>query len=116
VDEGPLDLAGVERLVSEFGSTGMLTRLIEMFGTQTPELLAEMRGAIAAHDAETLRETAHKLKGGCLTVAAPRAAALCSQLEIQDGAGSLDGATELVDQVQRAFEEAHAALVACCDD
>jgi len=108
----PLDPAGIERLGAELGSIEALKLPIELFATQTPELLTDMRRAIEAGDAETVRGDAHKLKGGCMTLAATHMAELCRDLEHRLGADSLDGATALVDQIEGAFEEAHAALLA----
>jgi len=108
----PLDPAGIERLRCELGSTSALRRPVELFATQTPELLTDMRQAIEAGDAETVRGDAHKLKGGCMTLAATHMAELCRELELRLGAGSLDGATVLVDQIEGAFAQAHAALLA----
>ncbi|HLM84563.1 MAG TPA: response regulator [Solirubrobacteraceae bacterium] len=110
--EGPLDRAGIERLCSELGSTEALRLPVELFATQTPELLADMRRAIEAADAETARSYAHKLKGGCMMLAAIHMAELCSELEFRLGADSLEGAAALVDQIEAAFGEAHAALLA----
>jgi two-component system, sensor histidine kinase and response regulator len=111
-DEGPLDLASIERLGAELGSIAALRRPVELFATQTPELLTDMRQAIEAGDAEIVRGDAHKLKGGCMTLAATHMAELCRELELRLGAGSLDGATALVDQIEGAFVQAHTALLA----
>jgi PAS domain S-box-containing protein len=110
--KGPLDPAGIKRLGDELGSIEALKLPIELFATQTPELLADMRRAIDAGDAETVRGDAHKLKGGCMTLAATHMAELCGELELRLGADSLAGATVLVDQIEGAFEQAHAALLA----
>ena len=79
-DEGPLDLAGIERLGAELGSIAALRRPVELFATQTPELLTDMRQAIEAGDAEIVRSDAHKLKGGCMMLAATHMAELCREL------------------------------------
>ncbi|HXN36625.1 MAG TPA: PAS domain S-box protein [Solirubrobacteraceae bacterium] len=110
--DSPLDPSGIQRLGAELGSIEALKLPIELFATQTPELLTDMRRAIEAGDAETVRGDAHKLKGGCMTLAATHMAELCRDLERRLGADSLDGATALVDQIEGAFEEAHAALLA----
>ena len=109
---GPLDPAGIKRLGDELGSIEALKLPIELFATQTPELLADMRRAIAIGDAETVRGSAHKLKGGCMSLAATRMAGLCGELELRLGADSTTEATALVDRIEGAFEEALAALLA----
>ena len=110
VGESPLDAAGLEQLRSEFGSTGMLETLVDLFGAQTPELLAAMRTGIIVGDAAGVRSSAHKLKGSCLTLAATRAAGLCATLENDMDSGRVDGAGLLVDQVEAATDAAFAAL------
>jgi CheY-like chemotaxis protein len=110
--EASLDAAGVERLRSEFGSTGALVRLVELFASQTPQRLSEMRIAIEAAETDTVKNTAHKLKGGCLTLAATRMAKLCNELETLAGGGSLKGAATLLDLIEIAYDEAHTALLA----
>jgi CheY-like chemotaxis protein len=107
-----LDPAGVELLRSEFGGTEVLAQLVELFGAQTPTLLADIGSAIDAGDAGSVKDGAHKLKGGCATLAATRTAELSKQLELQAGSGSLEGAAALVDQIRLSFERAHAALLA----
>jgi len=109
--DAPLDGAGVERLRSDFGSRAF-GRLVEMFADKTPERLTEIRMAIEAGNVPAVGESAHKLKGGCLTLAATHMAELCEALETLAGDGSLDGAATLVDQIESAFDEAHAALLA----
>ena len=109
--EGPLDAASVERLRSDFGSTGALVRLVGLFADQTPRLLADIRTAIKTGNVPTVRGTAHQLKGGCLTLAATHMAEFCEELETLAGGGSLEGAIALVDQIESAFDEAHVALL-----
>lgn len=109
--ESPLDPGGVERLQTEFGSSGILGELVELFGSQTPGRLISMRTAIEAGDAGAVSGDAHQLKGGCLTLAANHMAELCDKLEMSAGGGSLEGAAALVDQIEGAFEQAYAALL-----
>jgi DNA-binding NarL/FixJ family response regulator/HPt (histidine-containing phosphotransfer) domain-containing protein len=109
--EPPLDPAGVHRLRSEFGSTGVLTDLVDLFGSQTPERLAHTRRAIEDDNAEAVRNHAHQLKGGCLTLAANYMAELCYELEMTADGGSLDSAAALVDQIEIAFTRAQVAML-----
>jgi two-component system sensor histidine kinase/response regulator len=112
-DESPLDPGGIELLRSEFGSSGTLATLVELFGRQTPELLARMRTATEADDAASVKASAHKLKGGCLTLAAKRMAELCRGLEIIAERGTLEAeANDAIDLLEAAFHETYAALQA----
>ncbi len=102
----------IERLRSQLGSAEALRLPVELFAAQTPDLLADMRRAIEAGDAEAVRGDAHKLKGGCMTLAATHMAALCRELELRLDPTRSTERHQLVDQIEHAFERAHAALLA----
>jgi len=108
---GPLDQAAIERLRSEFGATGVLAELVDLFGSQTPERLTSMRNAIDADNPTALSDHAHQLRGGCLTLAAADMAELCHELEMTASHGSLTGASARVDEIEAAFKQAHVALL-----
>jgi PAS domain S-box-containing protein len=110
--DGALSRSGIMQLVAELGSTDALRRPVELFDAQTPEILEAMRSAITAEDARLLKGSAHKLKGGSTALAATQMTELCNDLEIQAGTGSLDGASTLVDEIERAFGRTRAALLA----
>jgi HPt (histidine-containing phosphotransfer) domain-containing protein len=110
--ESALDHACFRRLCSELGAIDILQRLVELFGTQTPELLAAMRSAVDEARPGSVIEAAHKLKGSCLTLGAHHVAELCQELELLVGGGSRERATELVDRIETAYQQAHAALLA----
>jgi CheY-like chemotaxis protein len=107
----PLDPQAVERLRSEFGPTGVLAELVDLFGSQTPERLAYLRKAIEADNAAAVSDHAHQLKGGCLTLAATDMAELCDELETTARAGSLNGATARVDRIEASFKRTQVALL-----
>jgi CheY-like chemotaxis protein len=109
---GALDGPGVERLQAEFGSSGVLAELVELFGSQAPERLASMRTGIGSGDSAAVGNDAHQLKGSCLTLAANGMADLCSRLELLSGGGLLEGAIALVEQIEAAFTAAQVALLA----
>jgi CheY-like chemotaxis protein len=107
----PLDPAGTDRLRTEFGSTGVLAELVALFGSQTPGRVTAMRQEVQKGDAGAVSESAHRLKGGCLTLAATHMAELCGELEMAADSGSLVGAVALLDQIEAAFAAAYAALL-----
>jgi HPt (histidine-containing phosphotransfer) domain-containing protein len=107
---GPLDPTGIELFLRESGAVAV--NVIDIFATQTPDLLAQMRAAIEAADTATLREKAHKLKGSCLMLAATQMAGHCQQLEGRAREGTIDGAVALVNQIETDFAVAYEALVA----
>jgi CheY-like chemotaxis protein len=107
----PLDPEAVQRLRSEFGPTGVLAELVDLFGSQTPERLAFLRRAIETDNAAAVSDHAHQLKGGCLTLAATNMAELCEQLEMTARDGSLNGAAARLDKVEASFKRTHVALL-----
>jgi HPt (histidine-containing phosphotransfer) domain-containing protein len=59
----------------------IVDQLIELFEDSTPPLLRELREGAAAGDHETVRRTAHKLKGSCQNIGASGMAAQVAELE-----------------------------------
>ena len=107
----PLDRAGIARLRSDLGSTATLRRIVELFTTQTAELLAHMRRCVDENQPAPVAEIAHKLKGSSATLAASQMVELCSELQTMAAVGSLTGAATLLDDLDRAFSKTCAALL-----
>ena len=82
-----------------------------MFAAQTPELLAQIRGALNDNQPALVAEIAHKLKGSAATLAASQMVERCSELQTMAAAGSLAGAGALLDDLDAAFSTAYAALL-----
>jgi two-component system, sensor histidine kinase and response regulator len=108
----PLDPAGVELLRAEFDGTDVLAELVGLFGTQTPVLVENLRSAVQAGDAGSVKAHAHKLKGSAVTLAAVQIAELCEELESRARHHLLEGAELLVEQIHSSFQRAHTSLLA----
>jgi CheY-like chemotaxis protein/HPt (histidine-containing phosphotransfer) domain-containing protein len=63
------------------GRPDVLTRVIDLFALDAPRLLAAMRDAVAASDAEALRHAAHTLKSTSANVGATMLTANCREIE-----------------------------------
>jgi len=87
VDQSVLDQL---RAMAEATDPALLERIITAFVTDTRKRLERLRRAVAAGDAETVRETAHALKGASASVGAHRMAELALEIELAS-AESLDG-------------------------
>jgi HPt (histidine-containing phosphotransfer) domain-containing protein len=85
--------------------------IIEIFATQSPMLIEQMRAAGDGADTATLRAIAHKLKGSCVALGATEMASRCQELEDQAGRGTLEGAKALVSQLETALAATHEALL-----
>jgi two-component system sensor histidine kinase/response regulator len=59
----------------------LLAELVEMYGTQGQELTMKIRKAIESNELETLRPSAHRLKGTAASIGAARVAEICRNLE-----------------------------------
>ena len=77
-DPRALDLV---RTLQSRGKPGLLGRLLQIYLSQTPQMLATMRDAVAHDDAAALRQAAHSLKSSCGNVGALHMMALCQTLE-----------------------------------
>ena len=73
-------------------------------------MIAEMNRAIAENDAPALRLIAHTLKSNSADFGAMTLSQLSKALELMGREGKLEGAAELMPQVQSAFDKAEAIL------
>ncbi|MEO8922758.1 MAG: Hpt domain-containing protein [Caldimonas sp.] len=85
-----------------------VAELVDTFAEEAPQLLAEMRGALAAGSAERFRRAAHSLKSNSSTFGAERLAAMARGLEL----GGLPVDASGVDAVARECETTLATLQA----
>jgi two-component system sensor histidine kinase/response regulator len=110
-DGGALDPRTFGRLRDELAESGALPRLAEIFSTQTPERLDELRHAIGSGDHEVVLRLAHTMKGGAASLGATKLADACKALEELAKGGELgDAADTQVDAIEDAFEAACEAL------
>jgi two-component system, sensor histidine kinase and response regulator len=72
--------------------------IVQSFLQDSRKGIADMRQA-AAGDAESLRTTAHGIKGMCATVGAEGMRALCQELESLGAADTVAGASALIDDL-----------------
>jgi PAS domain S-box-containing protein len=106
-----LDPDGVADLRARLGDSGVAGRIVEVFAEQTQDLLAVLRAALERRDAAAVAETAHKLKGSCLTLAATRMGELCAQLDARARSGILEDGYVLVDEIAASFAPTYAAML-----
>ena len=58
-------------------------KLIELFLNQVPGQIATLRALAAADDRDALSAAAHKLKGSCGSVGAPRMTEICQRIQLE---------------------------------
>lgn len=81
-DTSPVDHRVLDELRQDIGDAGFMRDLIDTYLEETPRLLLDLREAIARHDANAVKNTAHTLKSTSATFGACQLAALCQDLEL----------------------------------
>lgn len=86
--------------------------LLDVFITDLPIQIECLRSAIAHGNADDLYQVAHKLKSGCGSIGVPRLAELVRRLEQAGRQKILEGAEELLRQVETVADGTVAGLQA----
>ena len=87
-----------------------MASLVGLFLQDAPARLEAIEDALARQDAHALREAAHTLGGISRTLGAARMTELCLELERSGAAGSVTGASPLLEQLQEGFALTRRAL------
>jgi CheY-like chemotaxis protein/HPt (histidine-containing phosphotransfer) domain-containing protein len=103
------DAAALENL-RELGGNDFLAEVIDTFLADAPNLLATLRRSLDEKDADELRRAAHTLKSNAATLGAGSFSELCRELEGSAKSGELEGASELVDRIERDYQQLQDAL------
>ena len=93
------------------GQPDVYAQVAQLFLADVPVHLSALRTAIAENRTESVRQIAHRLRGGTLEMGARRMAPLCAALEHGAQAGSLADAAAHADNLDREFAAARAALM-----
>jgi len=88
----------------------LLEEMVEILVEESPEMLAQLRAALAAGDSETVERVGHAFKGSVANFAAPAATATAFALEQGGRNGDLAEAGALIDRLQQQYEELVVAL------
>ncbi|MBA3737645.1 MAG: PAS domain S-box protein [Actinobacteria bacterium] len=99
--QSPVDHAVIGRLVASLGEQGpgSVAALIETFLGHVPDQIATFSTALEQREADVIRREAHTMKSNAATFGALRLAELCRELEAGVKAGTLDGASDLLDRI-----------------
>jgi CheY-like chemotaxis protein/HPt (histidine-containing phosphotransfer) domain-containing protein len=107
-----LDPGRLEKLSAMVGEARIFAKLIESFLTDMPPLLTTMRQSLEQGDASGIHITAHTLKSESANFGAMLLSRLCKALEMMGKTGSLEGAADLVVQIEAEYVRVKEALEA----
>src|SRR5947209_6497061 len=107
----PAVLAELRQFQGE-GEPDIVQELAEAFQFETPPLLEALHVAVREQQAEALKRAAHNLKGSSYNLGARTMATLSSELESLGKQGTVEGAAELVAQLEQEYQRVCQALAA----
>jgi HPt (histidine-containing phosphotransfer) domain-containing protein len=105
MSESTIDAATFAELQSTAGAD-FVVELVNTFLEEAPQMLAELRAALAAGSAERFRRAAHSLKTNANTFGALALGAKAREVEL----GGLPGDVSSVDALESLYAQAAAAL------
>jgi histidine phosphotransfer protein HptB len=107
--EPTIDLATFEGLKETTGAEFAL-ELVDTFLEEAPGMVAELREAMAAKDADRFRRVAHSLKSNSNTFGALNLAAMARDLELSSAAKVSEGRSEPIDALAQEYSRVAAEL------
>jgi HPt (histidine-containing phosphotransfer) domain-containing protein len=112
VTERALDAAVLDTLrqLNQEGQPDIVREVLTLFLDDAPRRLAAIRDALERRDAAALLREAHTLKGAAAHIGAVTFERHCRQLEAMGRAASLDGASEVVQQIEMEFGRVSAEI------
>ena len=102
--------AALERLD---GDDDLYNEVIEVFFEDTPIQLDKLHKALAEKVISEVTRLSHSLKSAAGNIGAERLSAICYKAEKSAKTGSFDGLDQLVQEIQREFNELSTHLKRC---
>ena len=100
------------RALQQPGAPDLLEKIIALYLDSSRILTGKIRAALAASDANALREAAHALKSSSANVGATALVEIARQIEAMGRDANLDAAFQLVDQMLQEYPNVVSALQA----
>ncbi|MFT3709609.1 MAG: Hpt domain-containing protein [Archangium sp.] len=82
------------------GDESLVNEVLELFRQEAEALLADVRVAVAAQDALTIKRTAHRLKGALVSLGARPSVDAARALEMAGTSGDLAGCSALFTKLE----------------
>jgi HPt (histidine-containing phosphotransfer) domain-containing protein len=96
--------------LKDMSGADFMPELIDTFLDDAPQMIAELRRALAAGDAEAFRRTAHSFKSNCRTFGALGLAELARELEFAARENRLADVGENLERLAADYEGVASAL------
>ncbi len=88
----------------------VVAELIQLFLMNTPLMLTTMRDAIAQHNADSLWQAAHTLKGSSINLGVEAITTLCGDLESSGQIGDIHDARSIIEKLEAEFDRVKLSL------
>jgi HPt (histidine-containing phosphotransfer) domain-containing protein len=98
------------REMSKDSGDDLLRKAAEIFFSDAPERIAELRATITAHDLARAVQIAHQLKGAAGCVGIISVGELCAEIEANSRKGVADNTEALLRDIEAQLPEARAML------
>ncbi|SMF47007.1 Hpt domain-containing protein [Pseudobacteriovorax antillogorgiicola] len=85
------------------GDDEFFSELTDLFFERAPLLLGEMQSSLSEADAGKFERSSHALKGTSGNLGAMKMMKICEELETMGRNNSLDGAQDLLDELQQIY-------------
>lgn len=90
--------------------TAILPRLIDMFGSTTPNMIAEIRRHADEGNLPSMGLAAHRLKGSCVSLGAEHMADICKQLQHKGETNDAADVATMIDKLEVLYPATFDAL------
>lgn len=98
------------RELQETAGAEFVTELVDTFLEEAPQMVKELRAALAAGEADKFRRAAHSLKSNSNTFGATRLGEMARELELKGLDAVRAGGAEVLDELSHEYARVAAAL------
>ncbi|WGZ93903.1 MAG: Hpt domain-containing protein [Candidatus Thiothrix putei] len=88
----------------------ILPRLIQLFSSTTPAMLTDIRQHAKSGNLLAMSQTAHKLKGSCISLGAEHMADICKTLQHKGEIGDASNISTLIAELEAIYPQTLQAL------
>jgi len=102
--EGTIDLEGLKERCG--GSKDLVQKIAQKFAETGPNMVAQVKDAVASRDADAVYRAAHQLKGASATMGAVKLANIAADIEMLGREGNMLAAADRVPALEAEFDKA----------